>query len=66
MSKLRARREALGMRKEDLASKAGISIETVRRLESSPDEANPTLEVARGIADALETTIDELFPAPAS
>lgn len=64
-SKLRERREALGLRKEDLASKAGISMETVRRLETGPDEANPTLEVARSIAEALDTTVDELFPAPA-
>jgi transcriptional regulator with XRE-family HTH domain len=62
VSKLKKRREALGMRREELAVKAGISFETVRRLEANPAEANPTLEVARGIADALDTTIDELFP----
>lgn len=65
MSKLRERREGVGMRREELAFKAGISADYIRRLETNPDEANPTLEVARGIAEVLGTTVDELFPAPA-
>ena len=64
MSKLKRRREALGLRREEVAAKAGISFETVRRLETNPDEANPTLDVARGLADALDTKIEDLFPAP--
>lgn len=66
MSKLKRRREKLGLRREELAVRAGISFETVRRLESNPDEANPTLEVARGLAAALDSTIEELFPATAA
>lgn len=63
MSKLRERREALGLRREDVASRAGVSIETVRRFEASPDDANPTLEVARKIAGVLGSTVEKLFPA---
>lgn len=65
MSQLRTRREALGMRREELAVKSGLSANYLQKLENDPGAANPTLEVARAIADALDTTVDELFPAPA-
>lgn len=53
------------MRREELAMKTGLSAGYISRLETNPDDANPTIEVARAIAEALDTTIDELFPAPA-
>lgn len=39
-------------------------METVRRLErdEARSKANPTLKAARGVAQALQSTVDELFP----
>ena len=65
MSRLRALREALNLRREELAAKADISFSYVRYLEA-PQAPNPTLAVARRIADVLGATVDEVFPeAPA-
>lgn len=63
MSQLRTRREALGMRREELAVKTNLSANYIQKLENDPDAANPTLGVARAIAEALGTSIDDLFPA---
>ena len=59
--RMRALREAAGIRREDLASRANISFDYVRRLETSDDHI-PTLEVARRIASVLGVTVDEVFP----
>jgi transcriptional regulator with XRE-family HTH domain len=56
------RRESLGLRREDVAARAGISYDYVRKLETMGDEANPSIEVARAIASALNSTVDLLFP----
>lgn len=61
MSRLREIRESRGLRKEDVASKAVISVEYVRLLEA-PDPPVPGLAIARRLAKALGVTIDELFP----
>lgn len=64
MNRLKEQREALGLRREDVASKADISYDYVRRLEA-PDPPTPGLAIARRIADALGTTVDDVFPEPA-
>lgn len=56
-------RERLGRRREEVAAKAEISFEYVRRLESE-DPPTPGLDVARRIAEALDSSVDDLFPAP--
>jgi transcriptional regulator with XRE-family HTH domain len=61
MSRLRQVREERGLRREDLASRAGISYQYVRILESS-DPPTPGLEIARRIAEALGATVDDIFP----
>ncbi len=63
-SRLREIREARGLRREDVASLADVSYETVRRLEMD-DKPSTTLAVARRIADVLGVSVDEVFPAPA-
>jgi len=44
---------------EDLAKKVGVRRETIVFLEKG--KYNPSLRLAHDIAEALETTIDELF-----
>jgi putative transcriptional regulator len=61
VNQVRSTREALGLRQEDLAARADISYSYVRRLEAGTSD--PTITVARRIADALNSTIDQLFPA---
>jgi transcriptional regulator with XRE-family HTH domain len=61
MSRVKEVREARGLRQEELAARAGISFSYVRQLEAA-DRPTPGLDIARRIADALETTIDALFP----
>lgn len=51
----------MGLRREDLAARAGISYQYVRVLESAAPPT-PGLEVARRIAAALGVTVDELWP----
>ena len=63
MNKVKARRVALDMRKEELAAVAEISLSYVNLLESD-DPPNPGLDKARRIAKALRTTVDKLFPEP--
>lgn len=63
--RLQRRRKELGLEPAEVAKRAGCSAEYVRLLERRPAEANPTLEVARALARALDTTADELFPAAA-
>lgn len=61
MSKVKETREAQGLRREDLAARAGISYDYVRRLETD-DPPTPGLDIARRVAEALGTTVDKLFP----
>jgi putative transcriptional regulator len=44
---------------EDLAKKVGVRRETIVFLEQG--KYNPSLQLAHDVADALKTTIDELF-----
>lgn len=60
MSRLRQLREARGLRREDLASKAGLSVAYIYRLEAGTSV--PGLDLARRVATVLAVTVDEAFP----
>ena len=61
-SKLKLLREERKMRREELAAAAGISLTYVRDLEE--DRSNPSLLVARRVAEALGASVEEVVPAP--
>ncbi|WP_425490632.1 helix-turn-helix domain-containing protein [Nocardioides thalensis] len=56
---LRARREMARLTQEDVAARAGISVQMVRRLEAGT--ANPTLGTLHVVAAALSTTVGSLL-----
>lgn len=56
IKELRARYD---LTQEDLAKKVGVRRETILYLEKG--KYNPSLKLAHDIAEALKTTIDELF-----
>ncbi len=56
IKELRARYD---LTQEDLARKVGVRRETILFLEKG--KYNPSLKLAHDVAQALETTIDELF-----
>lgn len=53
-------REAKGLRREDVASRAGITVQTVYTMETGRNQ--PRLDIAQRVARALGTTLDDLFP----
>jgi len=55
---IRQRRSELGMSQSDLAAKVGVDKRQIRRYESG--ETQPTLPIAKAIAQALGISIDEL------
>ncbi|MBU0636103.1 helix-turn-helix transcriptional regulator [Candidatus Micrarchaeota archaeon] len=56
IKELRAR---YNLTQEDLAKKVGVRRETIVFLEKG--KYNPSLKLARAVAKALQTSIDELF-----
>ena len=56
IKELRARHN---LTQEDLAKEVGVRRETILYLEKG--KYNPSLKLARDVAKALKTTIDELF-----
>ena len=56
IKELRARYD---LTQEDLAKKIGVRRETILFIEKG--KYNPSLKLARDIAKALQTTIDDLF-----
>ena len=48
-----------GLTQEDLARKVGVRRETIVFLEKG--KYNPSLRLAHDVAEALKTTVDELF-----
>ena len=52
-------REALGWSQEQLAQKSGVGRSTISEAESGAHV--PTLEAALRLAQALETTVNDLF-----
>lgn len=60
MSQLKQIREGKGLRREQVAAAAGISLQYVRDLED--DKSNPSLPIARKVAAALGVTVDDVWP----
>lgn len=58
-SPVRRRRKACGLTQHQLAAKAGCSQATVFDVESG--RSQPSLKLALAIAEALDTTVDDLF-----
>ena len=56
IKELRARHD---LTQDDLAKKVGVRRETILYLEKG--KYNPSLKLARDVAKALKTTIDDLF-----
>lgn len=61
--KIRAERERLGFSLAQLAASSGLSKAYVLRLETDP-ASNPSLDVLRRIADALDVTVADLTGRP--
>lgn len=57
-NRVRARRELLELRREDLAAKTGISMSTIARIERLGAASIGTLQI---LAAALDTTVGELI-----
>jgi len=60
MNRLKALRDEKKLRREDVAARAGISYDYVRKLEI--EGGQPGLDIARRMAAALGVTVDDLFP----
>ena len=58
-NKIKEYRERLGMSQEQLAQKSGVGRSTISEAESGTHV--PTLEAALRLAQALETTVNDLF-----
>ena len=52
-------RKQAGVRQEDMASKLGVSRQTIIAIEN--DKYNPTLELAMNIAKLLGLKVEEIF-----
>lgn len=48
-----------GLRQEDMATKLGVSRQTIIAIEN--DKYNPTLELAMKLAKLLNTSVEEIF-----
>ena len=59
-SKLKVRRVEMGLKQKELAKMVNISIPYMANLESGKAK-NPSIEIMKRIAAALETTPQELF-----
>ena len=55
---LRQLRRETALTQEDLAERSGLSVRTIRRLETG-ERANPQLDTVRLLADALNLEPDE-------
>lgn len=58
--RVKARREALGMTRADLARATGLGSNTIRRIEEG-SEFHTNFETAAIIADALDVKVRDLF-----
>ena len=58
-NRIREYRVRYDLTQEDLAKKVGVRRETIVFLEKG--KYNPSLQLAHGVAEALNTIIDELF-----
>lgn len=57
--KMKSARAALDMSQQDLASKVGVSRQTINAIEKG--DYNPTINLCRSICKTLNKTLDELF-----
>jgi transcriptional regulator with XRE-family HTH domain len=62
-TKLKSRREALGLTQAQVAARAEMTQQNYARIETG-DRNDPVLSTAERIADALETTLDALRAKP--
>ena len=60
MNRLKNIRESIGLSQEELATMAGVSRTTIWTLETNP-QAYTTTKTLQKIADALESTVAEVF-----
>ena len=60
-SRVRAYREAKGLRQEQLADAIGVCRKTICQIEAEHGH-NTTLEIAYRLAVYFETTVEEIFP----
>lgn len=60
-SRVRAYREAMGVRQEQLANAIGVCRKTICQIEGEEGH-NTTLEIAYRLAMFFETTVEEIFP----
>lgn len=60
-SKVRAYREAKGLRQEQMAAAIGVCRKTISQMEAEEGH-NITLEIAYRLAMFFETTVEEIFP----
>lgn len=58
-SKIKTLRQAQNITQADLAGAVDVDIRTIRRIETGT--YNPSLEIISALAQALNTTIPELF-----
>jgi putative transcriptional regulator len=56
---IRVLRKQLEFRQEDVATKLGVTRQTINAIENA--KYNPTLELAMNIAKLLKTTVEKLF-----
>lgn len=63
MNTVRQKRQLAGLTQVALAERAGCDQRTVSGIETG--EITPSLPMAQRLAAALDSTVDELFPAPA-
>ena len=56
---IRVLRKQLGFRQEDVATKLGVTRQTINAIEN--EKYNPTLELAMNLSKLLKTTVEKLF-----
>ncbi len=56
---IREKRKEAGLSQEELASRCGVSRQTINAIENN--KYDPTLSLAFALARELGTTVDELF-----
>ena len=56
---IREKRKEAGLSQEELASRCGVSRQTINAIENN--KYDPTLALAFRLSEALETTVDALF-----
>ena len=56
---IREKRKEAGLSQEELASRCGVSRQTINAIENN--KYDPSLSLAFALARELDTTVDELF-----